>query len=258
MINRLGFNNEGHDALPTSALPRARDAAASSASTSAPTRTAPTASATMSSASRRFAQCRQLSHRQHLLAQHAGPAQHAGARAAWPSFCRASWRRARAAAGARCRCSSRSRRIWPRPSWTTSPPRCLPKAIDGVIVSNTTLARPDLRSSARRGEAGGLSGKPLFERSTIVLAQMRKLLGPESRHHRRRRRRFGRDGAGKDPRRRRSRAALHRHDLCRARAAGPHRRRAWHDFAETRAARRASRELRDSAARSLGATSLLS
>ncbi|TIX98674.1 MAG: dihydroorotate dehydrogenase (quinone), partial [Mesorhizobium sp.] len=29
------------------------------------------------------------------------------------------------------------------------------------------------------GETGGLSGKPLFERSTIVLAKMRKLLGPD-------------------------------------------------------------------------------
>ncbi len=32
---------------------------------------------------------------------------------------------------------------------------------------------------ASAGEAGGLSGKPLFERSTIVLAKMRKLLGPD-------------------------------------------------------------------------------
>ena len=50
--------------------------------------------------------------------------------------------------------------------------------IDGVIVSNTTLARTGLRSTTVAGEAGGLSGKPLFERSTAVLARMRKLLGP--------------------------------------------------------------------------------
>ena len=31
-----------------------------------------------------------------------------------------------------------------------------------------------------RGEAGGLSGKPLFERSTIVLAKMRQAARPES------------------------------------------------------------------------------
>lgn len=52
------------------------------------------------------------------------------------------------------------------------------KQIDGVIVSNTTIARAGLRSGAVSGETGGLSGKPLFERSTIVLARMRKLLGP--------------------------------------------------------------------------------
>ncbi|MHA6687334.1 quinone-dependent dihydroorotate dehydrogenase [Mesorhizobium sp. A556] len=53
------------------------------------------------------------------------------------------------------------------------------KQVDGVIVSNTTLARQDLRSRSATSEAGGLSGKPLFERSTIVLAKMRKLLGPD-------------------------------------------------------------------------------
>ncbi|PSJ60341.1 dihydroorotate dehydrogenase (quinone) [Mesorhizobium soli] len=53
------------------------------------------------------------------------------------------------------------------------------KAIEGVIVSNTTIARPVLASTANKGESGGLSGKPLFERSTIVLAKMRRLLGPD-------------------------------------------------------------------------------
>lgn len=53
------------------------------------------------------------------------------------------------------------------------------KAVDGVIVSNTTISRPALRSAGTADEAGGLSGKPLFERSTIVLAKMRKLLGPD-------------------------------------------------------------------------------
>ncbi|RWH66789.1 MAG: hypothetical protein EOQ83_02290, partial [Mesorhizobium sp.] len=52
------------------------------------------------------------------------------------------------------------------------------KKIDGVVVSNTTPARVGLRSASLAGEVGGLSGKPLFERSTAVLARMRKLLGP--------------------------------------------------------------------------------
>lgn len=50
--------------------------------------------------------------------------------------------------------------------------------VDGVIVSNTTVSRPALATAALAGETGGLSGKPLFERSTIVLAKMRRLLGP--------------------------------------------------------------------------------
>ncbi|MER9441036.1 quinone-dependent dihydroorotate dehydrogenase [Mesorhizobium sp. M0340] len=54
------------------------------------------------------------------------------------------------------------------------------KQIDGLIVSNTTIARSGLRNAGLAGEAGGLSGKPLFERSTIVLARMRKLLGPDT------------------------------------------------------------------------------
>ncbi|CCV14709.1 quinone-dependent dihydroorotate dehydrogenase [Mesorhizobium sp. STM 4661] len=53
------------------------------------------------------------------------------------------------------------------------------KQIDGVIVSNTTISRLSLHSAAVAGETGGLSGKPLFERSTIVLARIRKLLGPD-------------------------------------------------------------------------------
>jgi dihydroorotate dehydrogenase len=53
------------------------------------------------------------------------------------------------------------------------------KRIDGIIVSNTTISRPPLRSGDAARETGGLSGKPLFERSTIVLAKMRKLLGPD-------------------------------------------------------------------------------
>jgi dihydroorotate dehydrogenase len=54
----------------------------------------------------------------------------------------------------------------------------LDKGIDGVIVSNTTLARVGLASAAK-AEAGGLSGRPLFARSTAVLARMRRRLGPD-------------------------------------------------------------------------------
>lgn len=40
---------------------------------------------------------------------------------------------------------------------------------NGIIVSNTTITRPETLRSADRGEAGGLSGAPLMERSTHML-----------------------------------------------------------------------------------------
>ena len=48
--------------------------------------------------------------------------------------------------------------------------------IEGLIVSNTTIARPALRS-AHGNESGGLSGQPLFAPSTEILRQMRRRLG---------------------------------------------------------------------------------
>jgi dihydroorotate dehydrogenase len=48
--------------------------------------------------------------------------------------------------------------------------------IEGVIVSNTTIARPALKS-AHGNESGGLSGAPLFAPSTEILRQMRRRLG---------------------------------------------------------------------------------
>lgn len=41
-------------------------------------------------------------------------------------------------------------------------------AIDGVIATNTTIGRENLKSDGKK-EAGGLSGKPLTERSTEVI-----------------------------------------------------------------------------------------
>jgi dihydroorotate dehydrogenase len=45
------------------------------------------------------------------------------------------------------------------------------RGIDGMIVSNTTIARSPLLISPQARESGGLSGKPLFAASTRVLAQ---------------------------------------------------------------------------------------
>ena len=48
--------------------------------------------------------------------------------------------------------------------------------IEGLIVSNTTIARPPLSSPLAR-ETGGLSGRPLFAPSTEILRSMRRRLG---------------------------------------------------------------------------------
>jgi dihydroorotate dehydrogenase len=47
---------------------------------------------------------------------------------------------------------------------------CGNSAVDGVIISNTTIKRPHL-VSGRAGETGGLSGVPLFDLSTRQLAR---------------------------------------------------------------------------------------
>ena len=46
------------------------------------------------------------------------------------------------------------------------------RRVDGMIVSNTTLARPStLREQTRARESGGLSGRPLFRLSTRMVAE---------------------------------------------------------------------------------------
>lgn len=52
----------------------------------------------------------------------------------------------------------------------------LESGLSGIIATNTTLSRDGLRSK-HRDEKGGLSGAPLFEKSTRVLAQLSKLTG---------------------------------------------------------------------------------
>jgi dihydroorotate dehydrogenase len=49
--------------------------------------------------------------------------------------------------------------------------------IDGVIATNTTVARDAVAQLPHGGEAGGLSGAPVFEASNRVIAQLRAALG---------------------------------------------------------------------------------
>ena len=48
------------------------------------------------------------------------------------------------------------------------------KKIDGMIVSNTTVARPTGLASPHATESGGLSGRPLFDLSTQMLREAQR------------------------------------------------------------------------------------
>ncbi len=51
----------------------------------------------------------------------------------------------------------------------------LSTGVDGLIATNTTITRPDGLTGQARTETGGLSGSPLFDLSTRVLSDMRRL-----------------------------------------------------------------------------------
>ncbi|WP_246008455.1 quinone-dependent dihydroorotate dehydrogenase [Afifella aestuarii] len=51
--------------------------------------------------------------------------------------------------------------------------------VSGLIISNTTIARPPLKAKRLAEEKGGLSGLPLFNPSTAMLARARQLAGPK-------------------------------------------------------------------------------
>jgi dihydroorotate dehydrogenase len=51
--------------------------------------------------------------------------------------------------------------------------------LDGLVVSNTTVSRPGVAGHKNANETGGLSGRPLFNLATRRLAQMRLRVGDE-------------------------------------------------------------------------------
>ncbi len=53
----------------------------------------------------------------------------------------------------------------------------LASGLDGLVVANTTLARPQGLRGRHRAQAGGLSGAPLFAPSTALLADLYRLTG---------------------------------------------------------------------------------
>lgn len=50
----------------------------------------------------------------------------------------------------------------------------------GLVVANTSAARPESLTSPKQAERGGLSGRPIFAASTGLLAAIRRLSGPEA------------------------------------------------------------------------------
>ncbi len=50
--------------------------------------------------------------------------------------------------------------------------------IDGVVATNTTVSRDAVQGLAHADEAGGLSGRPVFDASNRVIQRLRAALGP--------------------------------------------------------------------------------
>ncbi len=48
---------------------------------------------------------------------------------------------------------------------------CIESGVEGLVIGNTTIARPLSLRSPQAHEAGGLSGRPLFRHSTAILAR---------------------------------------------------------------------------------------
>ena len=107
---------------------------------------------------------RRLHRDQRFVAEHAGPARSAAARGARRTRRprRRGPRRDRAAPTGARQDRPGSRRTRTRRHCRGRPSR----RIDGLIVSNTTVARRPRCAPPRRSESGGLSGRPLFEPST--------------------------------------------------------------------------------------------
>ena len=53
----------------------------------------------------------------------------------------------------------------------------LEAGIDGIIATNTTISRSQIQGHRLEHEAGGLSGKPLYAKSTAVLSRLRARVG---------------------------------------------------------------------------------
>ncbi len=188
IINRMGFNNHGVEALIAN-VKKSRFAASASGGGMLGINIGKNFDTPIERAADDYLLClqrvyphRQLRRRQHLLAQHQEPAPVAGriGRTRRPA------RRPQGGAGAARRAPRPLRAAGPedrarprrRRRSRPSPTRC-------AATASTASSPPTPRSRVRRGrpphadEAGGLSGAPLFEKSTAVVGQLARALQGE-------------------------------------------------------------------------------
>ena len=116
----------------------------------------------------------------------------------------------------------------PRPRATTtcspSPTSRARLGLDGIVATNTTISRDGLASTPEQVEAagaGGLSGRPLRARATEVLRLLRDRVGPRPGARRGRRHQHARGRRRAPGGRRRPAAGLHRVRLRRTAVARP-------------------------------------
>ena len=173
---------------------------------------------------RRFYDVAELLRRQRVLAQHAGLARSAGAGRCSTISWRACWRRDRrwwrGQAEASDRGQAGSGYCRGRPGAGGRCPR-EPGRRRHCHRQYDALPRRACSDVALAQEAGGVSGRPLFHRSTVMLARVYRLTRGEDPADRHRRHRLRRHGHRQDRGRRHAAAALHRARSSRARASSP-------------------------------------
>ena len=173
VINRFGLNSDGLEALRGAPAPAARPARhrrrqhRRQQGFARPSRR-------LRGLRRRPWRPRRFRDRQRVVAEHAGPARSAGRglsrRSPRQQPSRRATRRDRHGRRDGDPAQDRAGHRPPRPRRHRRDGAR--RSLDGLIVSNTTIARPaSLREKALARETGGLSGKPLFAPSTKLLAQ---------------------------------------------------------------------------------------
>ena len=173
VVNRMGFNNDGAEAVLRRLASRAQLPAASSASMSAPTRIRPTASATMCTLIETFAPVASY------FTVNVSSPNTPGLRNLQQGHILDDLLSKVLEARDRVREKAGDTPVLLKIAPDLSLAEldevvhvARSRRVDGMIVANTTVARPStLREASRAKEQGGLSGRPLFRLSTRMVAE---------------------------------------------------------------------------------------